>query len=65
MMALRPGQLIAQAGFANTGFPDDADELPTTLGNLRQDVTQVAQFPLPAYEATQMALPVYCERRAS
>ena len=39
--ALRLGHLIAQAGFADTRLPDEADDLPTTLCDLRQEVVQV------------------------
>jgi hypothetical protein len=36
--ALHLRQLIAQTGFADAGLPDEADDLPTTVGSLREDV---------------------------
>ena len=63
--ALRLRHLIAQAGFADARLPDEADDLPTALGDLRQEVAQVCQLPLPAHEATQGALPVHLQRGAS
>ena len=60
--ALHLRQLIAQAGFADAGLPDDADDLPTPLVNVRQDLTQCCQLSLPTYKATQGTLAVYLQR---
>src|SRR5262249_4558126 len=63
--ALCLAQFIAQAGFADARLPHEADDLPTTLGDLSEEVAQVCQLPLPAYETTQRALPVHLQRGAS
>jgi len=65
LRALHLGQLITQAGFADTRLPHDAHHLPATYRDLCQNLTQHGQFALPADEATQWALPIYLQRRAS
>jgi len=62
---LRLHQLIAQAGLANARLPDEADDLPTALGDLHEEVVQGCQLPLTTHEATQGALPVSLQRGAA
>ena len=65
MRVLRLRQLIAQAGFADPRLPNDAYDLPMALCDLRKEVVQVCQLPLPTYEATQGAFPVHLQRGAA
>src|SRR5262249_28408318 len=63
--ALCLSQLIAQTGFTDAWLPDEADDLPTPLFNVCEDLTQCCQLPLSAHEATQGALPVHLQRGAA
>jgi hypothetical protein len=60
--ALRLGQLPAQTGFAHAWLPNEADDLPTALGALHQEVAQGGQLALSAHKTTQGAFPVDFKR---